>query len=1201
MEYEPIFEDGKLVGYREVQAAQAPQPAPQPEPQSEEGAGFFSEAGRAVVGGVRDGVQELGETVQWAGESLGNALTGGSDVYWTEEEGFEWLTQEEVKSGKYTIPEWQTRDLFGVGGTVSLPEVAPNETMVGGFTRGAVQFVTGYAAVSRSLGLARAATKTGAVVQGLGVGAVTDFATFDAHEDRFSDFLRDNVGLQDRVTEYLASSADDTILSGKLKNAIEGAGLGVATEFVFRAVKLFKKAKKVQIEQGDGAAAEVMNDGLAEIAEKEPEVLQLDLFDASTDPNMGPQAAGAGPEKVIGGKQVDTPQQPVKAADEAAEASGDVTTANAEAKGVNLGEKGPTINTKALQEQLDYEIGLRRAGSIADPERIVDGKLFNFGRIDSDLDVKDVLNMATDSIAEYGFKDRTTFAEISKEATEWVADYVDVSPEVVMQSLRRQAADAERQQALVVAAKQIQLSLSREIDTLAEKIAMGNATDAERVLFVRRQQQLVETAGLTKSVIRGAAQTTSAGRIITSDVVTGQQLAAADIAKQIGDSVSHNRDKIDRMAKAVVLNSKAKGGSKGVLKIAERSAASLARKGMDAVNEFYINSILSGPKTHMINILSNAMNTLLMPAEKVIGGAISADKASVLEGFRQYNGMRMAIFDSLKMAGVALREGRNILDPEAAILEANGADFRAIRSQSENPVINLAINGLGNFIRLPSRALMGGDELFKQLNYRSNLYARLTGEAGQLVLDGKISKDEAAAWVQRRMETAFDRNSGAAKSELDLEYARETTFTQALRRDSTLGSLASDVQNMTNKHPVLKLVLPFVRTPANIMKATLQRTPVLQFMSKTLREDLTSGVPSRVASARGKIATGVMVYSAAAFLAAEGKITGSGPRDPALRARLMETGWRPFSYKREKADGTVEYVEYRRMEPFGTYFGIVADIVEISDQADEMEMMELSATVATAFANNVASKTFLRGIVDAVEAFNDPERYARSYFLNYASAMVPQSSFMRELRKAQDPIMRDVRNFTDAIRNTLPAFSESIPARRSWVTGEPIVYPKGWDMGTSGTPAAVFGATNPIAAGIHKDDPVLDEMARLNFSFSAPTRKIKGVDLTEAEYSRYLELHGTVKIGRRTLHEALAATMEKQSYDKDRERFGDDFDPAMSKRVQAFQKVISRYRERAQIALMRENPELNERVQQRRIEERDARRAGFTGIANIAQ
>lgn len=1174
----PVFENGKLVGFEPPASAEA----------NTEETSVLKEAGRAVAGGIRDGVQEIGNTIQWAGEGIGNAITGGHDVYYTGEDGFEWLTEEEAKA-RTDIPAWQTRDLIGDEGTLSLPEVAENKTMAGGMARGVVQFAAGYGVVGKTLKLAKATTTTGQVTQAAVQGGITDFVTFDAHEDRFSDFLRDNLGFRDAVTEYLAADEDDSVLEGKMKNTLEGLGLGVAMDGVVRLVGLFKKAKKVQVEQGDEAAAQAMNDGLADIAENEPELFdQLELFDQTTDPNLK-DATDAGTTPDGAGRGTDTGDS---TGGSAGERSGEVTQHNAKVANAEPRDTAP-VNTDGLTEALKREMGLRRAGAEPNPSRELEGRLFNFDNMDSDVDIKDVMNMAADDIVAHGVKEQTTFDAMVKDARGFLSEAVDVSPEIIDASLARMAQDAHKQQGIVIAGKALVQSLAREVELLAYKIDGGAASEMDMEKFIRLEQRLVETSANLKSVITGSAQTTAAGRIRTADWVDGSEIATQNL---IGSRLSTDGgiDGIKMRARAIKLNKETKGGERGLLRIVDVDSTP-----MRMINEVYINAILSGPKTHMVNFMSNAMNTVLLPAERMIGGALRADAGMVREGLRQFQGIRLALKDSFKMAGQAFKSGRNILDPEAAILEANGVDYHAVKYSGENPVMASIVNGrfgLGNFIRFPSRMLLTGDELFKQMNYRANLYARLSTEAVDLVAAGKITKEQAGKYVADRLDTAYD-GKGGARSQVDLDFAREATFTQDLRS----GSLSKGVQDMTNRHPGLKLILPFVRTPTNILKAGVQRTPLLHRLSKSMRDDIASGDPRRMAAANGKLATGSLFWGTGIMLAMEGRITGSGPKDPALRARMMETGWRPYSIVTSDGNGGKRYVEYRRFEPFAMFLGIAADVAEIGGQVGEAEMNEIATASIIGFVNNVASKTYLQGLVDTVEAIGDPERYLPSLMNQYASAMVPQSSFLREIRKQQDPAMREVRSMVDAVMNTLPGYSDNLPARRSWITGEPIAYPQGWGADMISPVGEAFASANPIIAGDWKGDPVLDELANLDFGFSAPTRKMDGVELSSAQYSRLLELHGTVRIGRLTMHQALERVMSSAAYDRERSRYTDASDPTQNPRVKLVQKVVSEYRKAARMKLLREDDVLREQVVQRKRETMVNSRSAYSGIAALAE
>ncbi len=1194
-------EGNLIVGGQSVTAPDAPQPeqGETPVPEAEQ-PGLMSRIGSGIayvaegaadmaygaVDGIQEGVSETVETIGWAGDELmfqaSGAITGTEQNYFP---GVGWMTREEVEAANREGKALGPQPLAALD---EMTDLAPADTMAGQMTSGVTQFLAGYGFAGKALKGLKATTTAGKAGVAMTKGAVADFAAFDAHEDRFSDFLRDNVGLQDPITEYLSADGDDSVLEGKFKNALEGLGMGLAADGVFRMFKLFKRAKQVQVEQGDEAAAEIMNDGLAEMAEKEPELFgQLELFDEVSDPNLANTGAG---KRVVpaDGPAPDAPE--IDAPTNQGEAAGSVTRANAEAADAIPEPKTP-VNTDGLNAALQREIALRRGGSFPDPTRELEGTLFNFDKMDSDVSIKEVMEMATDDITgQITNETGQTFDAWVKDAEGFLAEAVDVSPEIIDASLARMAGDAQRQKGMVIAGKALIQSLSREVEALVYKIDAGTATEMDMDKFVRYEQRLVETSANLKSVITGSAQTTAAGRIRTADWVDGHALNTQDA---IGSHLSKDGgiEGIKARARAIKLNKETGGGAQGLMRIVDVDRATPMR----VINEVYINSILSGPKTHMVNFMSNAFNTVLLPSEKMIGGAFRGDTAMMREGMRQFTGIRLALLDSFKMMGQAFKSGRNILDPEAAILEANGVDFHAIKYQGENPVLANVINGrmgIGNMIRLPSRLLLTGDELFKQLSYRSSLYSRLSTEAADLVSAGKLTKEQMAKYVSDRMATAFNAKGGA-RSQVDLDFAREATFTQDLRS----GSFFKTVQDITNRHPGLKLIMPFVRTPTNILKAGVQRTPVLRRFSKSLQADLKSGDPRRMAAANGKLVTGSVIWGAGITMAMNGNITGSGPKDPALRARMMETGWRPYSFVVSDGEGGKRYIEYRRFEPFAMFLGIAADVAEIGGQVGEAEMDELATAAVVGLVNNVASKTFMTGLFDVVEAANDPERFLPRLMRTYASNMVPQSAALRELRKQQDPAMREVRSIADAIMNTIPGFSDDLPAKRSWITGEPIMYPKGWGGDMTSALGDAFAAANPIIAGDWKQDPVLDELAGLDFAFSAPTRKVMGVELTTEQYSRLMELHGTVRSGRLTMYQKLERLYESERY---RAYPTNVSDASVDPRVKATQRILTGYRELARRKLIQEYPELAEQVRASKAEMRSNIRTGLSGIADLA-
>lgn len=126
-----------------------------------------------------------------------------------------------------------------------LPEVEMSDNgpiMVG---RKLLQFMVPFAGVSK-LKLAKTVSKGGPAASAVINGVITDFTAFGSEEERLADVLQ---GLG--YDNPLATDIDDSDLEKRLKTTLEGAGLGVAFDTVFKGIRASK-----QIVTGKRIAAE---------------------------------------------------------------------------------------------------------------------------------------------------------------------------------------------------------------------------------------------------------------------------------------------------------------------------------------------------------------------------------------------------------------------------------------------------------------------------------------------------------------------------------------------------------------------------------------------------------------------------------------------------------------------------------------------------------------------------------------------------------------------------------------------------------------------------------------------------------------------------------------------------------------------------------------------------------------------------------
>jgi hypothetical protein len=420
-----------------------------------------------------------------------------------------------------------------------------------------------------------------------------------------------------------------------------------------------------------------------------------------------------------------------------------------------------------------------------------------------------------------------------------------------------------------------------------------------------------------------------------------------------------------------------------------------------------------------------------------------------------------------------------------------------VRGEPTDPLTKIearkykAIPGLaGDVIRLPGRALMAEDEFFKSIGYRMELNALAVRKATEEGYKGRALSKRITEIKQKPPEEI----KLAA-----INQSRYQTFTKPL------GETGQAVQKFANSHPAAKVILPFIRTPTNIVKFAGERSP-FALLSKKIRADIKAG-GAKADIAKARIAMGSTIGVVTAHLAAEGKITGGGPSNPDARNTLYATGWQPYSIKIGD-----EYFSYSRLEPLGMMLGISADLSDISGQITEKQADEVAARLVGSISKNLVSKTWLKGASDLVEMIQDPDRYGERFIQNYAGTLIPTG--VAQLGRTQDPVLRRTDDILDKLKSRIPGYSkELLPRRNVW--GEPIILQGGLGL----------DLISPIYTSLDKKDKTSDEIVRLGINITSPGRKVGPIKLTPELHDELVTLTG------RNLKRTLDGVISKPGYE----------------------------------------------------------------------
>lgn len=1082
----------------------------------------ITEAPRAVVKGVSNAVNEVSDAAFSAAQYMESKVPLGS-IQFGGPDGL-------VSYRRDVMPS--TNDLK------VLDSLEDPTSVTGNITKDVARFLTGFVGGMRLVKAASggaALTTAGKFAQASTAGALSDAFTADPYEDRLSNLRESYPIIDNAVTHYLSASPEDGEAEGRFKNALEGLMLGTVAEGVF----LLTKGVKA-IRSGDHAAAEAVTheaDAVAKTLEKES--VQLDL-----------PLTGGGPKADSVHEQVRPKVHTDSGYTGPTEAEGIVTTPGRAAKPNVFMDEATVSRFRERAGYLEDNMGPNSRQGF-EPDDFAEGIDFNFNALNTEDDVKAAINSMSSVINEQtlkikgGGEDGVRSLENVKRNAARLADITGDDPNILLRRLQEQSSDFKHLDSTVTAYRTFLVSLADKTSKLAQLVdtgvpgQFGSMANVEAELM-RHAQLFGDVQAMYKGVQTNIARSLNAMKLpvgVNEDMVR-------NIA-QIGDPAASDAAK--KMARRMVM---AGGDPK---KLAKLARGSLFGKLIDAHNEYWLNAILSGPKTLIVNGMGNLATAIANPAERVFAGAIHGNRAMMMDGLRVYSGMAQSLFDGLEMAAAAMKSGRNILDPANELIE-NGR--YAISSQNlaiENEMAAAVADGLGSFIRLPSRLMMTTDEFFKQVAYRGNVYSALMRQGIDQGKEGAALK----AWVSGEFNKAFN-PVGVATNREALQIAREVTFSQ----DLLPGTFGSSVSSLVNDHPMLRPILPFVRTPTNLMRYVWQRTPGINLLQTQYMQEMRAG-GQRAALARTKMLTGGAMWAAAYMLTVEGRLTGAGPADPELRKRKMETGWQPYSVVLVDDEGIAHYTSFKRLDPFSTFFGIAADFAEIAGQMGQHELDETAMAAVVAMAHNLNSKSYLQGLVNALNAFTQPDRNLERWWFNQVGSYVP--SAVNTFKG--DHYMREVRSTLDAIKSRLPGHSETLDPQRN-ILGEKIEVP------------ASLGPDwiSPFAFSKWKEDGVADEIARvteLNKSAFRPPAKMWGdFDLTDfkvkgnqSAYDRLQELTGSLKVQGRTLKDRLEELIQSPQYMKATD--GDEFYDGS--RITLIRGLIGAYRKAAEGALVKEN------------------------------
>ena len=332
--------------------------------------------------------------------------------------------------------------------------------------------------------------------------------------------------------------------------------------------------------------------------------------------------------------------------------------------------------------------------------------------------------------------------------------------------------------------------------------------------------------------------------------------------------------------------------------------------------------------------------------------------------------------------------------------------------------------------------------------------------------------------------------------------------------------------------PAGTFLLPFLQTPAGIYRAGAAFSPygavVGQYRMSKLRK---AGAPSdpylageataemaraRRLASQGNVGTAML--APLAWMAWEGRLTGSGPKGDAKERKQWLMNHQPNSiliggtHIGDDPKGTPLYTggtwyNYSMFQPIAVPASVMANAWEAWD-GDWADVGAIAARTA----NSQMQASYLTSVMAIQNAIESPERYAPRVMARQAAAFVPLSSFFRNLARAEDPTSRAPEGLMETVQSAMPEWAEqglravsgipyfpgspwpsedTVPARLD-LFGEPVVY------GPPGESAA-SRLVNPVYRQRGTDDALVQELSRTGARLTPATGALGTLPLTRRQ------------------------------------------------------------------------------------------------------
>lgn len=1016
---------------------------------------FGTEAVRSVVGGLADAVNSTGEALEYGGDWIAAGLAEAGFTAPRDEKDIPW-------SKSYESAEW---DLLTYNGP---------RTPAGQFAQSTISMLVRMRQLSRA-GVKLGPEKTfgGRLVGEQFRGALVDFFESPG-KGNLNNLIEDKLAAN-AISDVLAQDEEDSDLERRLKNSVEGGIFGLGTDLVGELLGALRKGLKAR---RAGASAKKA----AEIA--------IEEVGSSADKVRDPGFEARKAENDLNSGRPDDPNRPAQFDPQERVTQTRRFDVNESAVSYGKSDRLPGSGKSSIDE-----VDLQSMKTVEDLQRVISERL---PEVDVKLIAKRLRRQPKEyildtyrTLARYALSDDVASLEPFRFRSTVDVKGVDAGGAVVLRSLVDSATER-----LTILAKEL-LDLD-EIDLDARTQALQVMDRAEALMVMKKEATQFSSSNLrnwSEVTPELKAKVEEDARVITEQFDEFRR-AFADDANPV--EARQAKEKFAEFAAGLV----ASGGDPTKV----GSFFSAVRKvGFENITTAYINSLLSGALTTVRNVVGTGYAVTARPLYMALGYAMDGNFAQARLALNAYDAIWKTGHELLQVARASSKS------PDSVATASSRFDYTAEAASTARTIDALANTAttpsqkwVANQLRVwhdivqspwfswPSRALQVQDDMFKNLVARMDLRMQAAVEADRIAKSAPMGPDLNQGLKDKIYAELVQKKLGVDGDILDselLKIADDVTFQTALE-----GS-AKRMAEFIDGSPVLRISIPFKKTPHNLLVFAGEHTPVLHMFLDEWKTTMKYGTANEKAILKGRAAAGYAFASSAMFLSSAGLLTGAGPAAGSDERRLWLRTHEPYSIK--VGD---KWVRYRDIPGISTVLSITADITQVIQKWPERQAHESMAGLGYAIAAGLVDQSFYAGFLEFASYLDlqgfSPSGVSEGLF-NFVNNLFPSGALRRNVENLlnQGVFKQGLYEYKDYWQKTLGAASfgllgEKVPII-DVLTGEPM----------QGKYANPYNNLSPFTL-VGKDDvlPIVKALQEVDYPIKdSLVRELDDVRLTVSE------------------------------------------------------------------------------------------------------